>query len=137
MRQEQRLRVLQALGRYDAGLQALELGNSFDSVDDAQLKMMVQALLPPRLDSLRVLYVGQMHKLSDRSLETLVSAGCARNLTSLYLLGASLSPSVPSLVAQPRKERQHRSGSRRDGLQLSSSGAGRLRRALDVVGSSQ
>ena len=71
---EQRLSVWDALGRQDheAPLEVLELGHSRDNVDDEEMrKVVMQAVLPERLDSVRVLFLAYMWKLTDASIQTL------------------------------------------------------------------
>lgn len=75
-----------ALGRYDAGLEVLELGNA-PSMDDDELRALMQMVLPARLDSVRELYLGFMDMLTDSSVQALAGAGCGSNLRWLTLQG--------------------------------------------------
>ena len=97
---DQRLRIWEALGRYDA-LEVLELGNS-DTLDiDEELRVLARQVLPPRLDGVRVLFLGWMSNLTDATFQALAAAGCGTNLTSLSLegecFGFSRSPPPPCL----------------------------------------
>lgn len=94
---EQRLRLWEGLGRRDSALENVQLGGSVLGrscpLGDAELSL----LLPGRLDSLRVLFLSTMSKLTDTSIQALAEAGCGANLTSLTLWGEnkfSLSPFV-------------------------------------------
>ena len=95
MPQEQRLRMWEELGRYDAPLEVLELGHSFDSMHDGELGLVLQEVLPERLDSLRVLYLGYMWGLTDLGIHALAAAGCGQHLTSLHLEGECLVVNFP------------------------------------------
>lgn len=89
MPREQRLRLWHALGRYDAGLEVLELGGSAsDTVDDDELRVVMQVVLPARLDSVRVLFLWGMYNLTDASFQALAARGCGENLVSLWLEGS-------------------------------------------------
>lgn len=83
MCREQRLRVWQRLGRYDS-LEVLELGNC-GHLDDEELRVVVQMVLPARLDSVRLLFLGWIPELSDAGVQALAETGCGKNLQSLYL----------------------------------------------------
>lgn len=86
MKRERRLRLWEALGRYTGALEALELG-SCNTLDDDELRVMLQRVLPPRLDSMQSLFLGFLDELTDSGIQALAEVGCGKNLTSLNLNG--------------------------------------------------
>ena len=75
-------------------------------LDDGELQVLARLVLPPRLDGVRVLYLGDMRKLTDAGLQALAAAGCGKQLTSLILWGECLCfYGFPSLLSS----KEHRS----------------------------
>lgn len=89
MPREQRLRLWEALGRYGVALEVLELGDSSDMahcpLDDDEMRVVMQVVLPEGLNNVRVLYLRGLDKLTDAGVKALAAAGCGKNLTSLCL----------------------------------------------------
>lgn len=86
MPRKQRLRLWEALGRYDTPLESLELGGDFLSIcplDAEELQM----LLPASLDSVRSLFLGKVSMLGDAAFQILAASGCGEHLSSLFLHG--------------------------------------------------
>lgn len=154
---EQRLRLWEVLGRYDdPPLEVLELGQSGNSMDDEEMSFVMQVVLSERLDSLRVLYVENMCKLTDASLQALANQGCGKSLTSLHLgsecrlpfgallfffsaalfsrsLAIAFFPPPPSSLTRGTK---CRAGCWRDGRQFTSAGREWLRQEPVIAESS-
>ena len=91
------MRVWEALGPYET-LEALEVGEEWFGrfpMDQEELAL----LLPARLDTLRLLYLGGMDKMDDAWMQALAGAGCGAQLTSLTLSRELLS-SLPCRCAR-------------------------------------
>ena len=68
-------------------------------LDDGELQVLARLVLPPRLDGVHVLYLGDMRKSTEAGLQALAAAGCGKNLTSLDLRGEWIFSCFPSFFA--------------------------------------
>lgn len=106
MPREQRLGVWGALGRYDEGLEVLELGGNSETpcpLDDEEMMVILRMVLPGHLDCVHMLFLGFMNSVTDASVQALADRGCGKRLKSVDFRGAScmfLCSSIPFFISR-------------------------------------